>query len=100
MVIRIDPKKIGYVAFASISLKLSKADINIIDELSEIPDITQIQRTSGKFDYWIIAMLRDLEHLLDIQFKIRAIRGIDKMESDIIPLSFPWPTVREFKSTA
>ena len=99
VIIRIDPRKIGYVAFSSISIKLSKADINIIDKLSEIPDITQIQRTSGKFDYWMIAMLRDLEHLLDIQFKIRAIRGIVKMESDIIPLFFPWPTFREFKST-
>ena len=87
------------MAFAIYNLKLSKADISIIDELSEIPDITQIQRTSGKFDYWIIAMLRDLDHLLDIQFKIRAIQGIDKMEGTIIPQLPSWPTFREFKST-
>ena len=99
VVIRIDPRKIGYVAFSSFSIKLARADINILNELSEITDITQIQRTSGNFDYWMIVMLRDLESLLAIQDKIRAIQGVAKMESAIMPLFSPWPTFREFKST-
>jgi len=99
VVITIDPRKIGYVAFGSFSLKLLKADMSVLDQLSEIPDITQIQRTSGKFDYWMIVMLRDLEHLLVIQDKIRAIQGVEEMYSMIMPLFSPWPTFREFKST-
>ncbi len=99
VVIRIDPRKIGYVAFSSFSIKLSRADMNILNELSEIADITQIQRTSGNFDYWMIVMLRDLEHLLEIQDKIRAIKGVAKTENTIMPLFSPWPTFREFKST-
>ena len=99
VVIRIDPRKIGYPGFSLFNVKFLEADINTLNALSDIPDVTQIQKTEGKFDYWLIAMLRDLEHLLSIQDKIRAIPGMIKIENTVIPLFSPWPTFREFMST-
>jgi hypothetical protein len=87
------------VAFSSFRVKFAKADLSMLDELSKIPDITQIQRTTGQYDYRMIVMLRDLQHLLDIQDKINAISGIVRTTSNIMPLFSPWPTFREFKST-
>lgn len=98
-VIRIDPRKIGYPGFAVLDVKFPKADINTLNALSEIADITQIQKTEGDFDYSIIVMLRDLEHLFVIQDRIRAISGFARIESNLAPLFSPWPTFREFKST-
>jgi DNA-binding Lrp family transcriptional regulator len=99
VVLRIDPRKIGYVAFATFRVKYTKSDLNILNDLSEIPDITQIQRTSGQYDYRMIVMLRDLEHLLDIQSRVRKVAGVAAMVSNIMPLFSPWPTFREFLST-
>ena len=58
-VIRIDPRKIGYPAFALGFLKFVKANRCILDALSKIQDVTQIQRTSGAYDFSTIIMLRD-----------------------------------------
>jgi Transcriptional regulators len=99
VVIRIDPRKIGYPAFAVAHLKFVKADVNISYSLSCIRDVTQIQRTSGTFDYSVIIMLRDIQHLIDVQNKIRMIPGIVRLDIHIDELFAPWPTYREFKTT-
>jgi DNA-binding Lrp family transcriptional regulator len=100
VVIRIDPRKIGYPGFTGVRVKCLKADKTTLNALSEIPDITQIQKIGGEFDYFAILMLRDLEHLFITQNRISSISGVTKIqEFHISPLFSPWPTFREFKST-
>lgn len=100
VVIRIDPRKIGYPGFTGVRVKFLKADKNTLNALSEIPDITQIQKIGGEFDYFAIVMLRDLEHLFITQNRISSISGVVKIQDfHISPLFSPWPTFREFKST-
>lgn len=99
VVIRIDPRKIGYSGYAYLNIKFPKTEIDPLNALSEIPDVTQIQEMGGEFDYSIIVMLRDLEHLFITHERIRAISTGANIQSYIAPIFSPWPTFREFKST-
>jgi Lrp/AsnC family transcriptional regulator, regulator for asnA, asnC and gidA len=96
VVIQIDLRKLGYVAFAFCNLKFAMASREILDKLSNIADITQIQISNGKFDYALIIMIKDIESYLAIQNAIKNMPELSRMEYSISEQVFPWPTHREF----
>ncbi len=99
--IQIDPQKIGYqaIVIVFVTLRLQEDSFSIIEELSRIPDIISIMKTSGDYDLQIYAMIRDIDHLLTIQDEIAKIRGITKMDLEISRTLDKWPTPRQCIST-
>jgi Lrp/AsnC family transcriptional regulator for asnA, asnC and gidA len=101
VVVQINPTKIGYHAYARFSIAFISQDslVNTIESLAKIPDIINIIKTSGNFDYTITLMVKDIEQLTDIQEKIANIPDITHMEIAVSKLFNVWPLPREFIST-
>lgn len=101
VIIQFDPRKIGYRALAVfyMTFMLKVEPSSIIDQLSRIPDIISIMKTSGDYDLTIYAMIKDLDHLLSIQSEFIQIPDIVKMNFTIGPLLGIWPLPRQCNST-
>lgn len=99
--IQIDLRKIGYRALAIFYATFAlKADSSlIIDQLSQIPDVINIMKTSGDYDLAVYVMVKDIDQLLFIQGEFTKIPGIAKMDLDLGPLLGIWPTPRQYIST-
>jgi DNA-binding Lrp family transcriptional regulator len=100
--IQIVPKKIGYKALCIFFTTISSDNLSgVISQISEIPDIISIMKTSGDFDLQIYAMIQNLEQFLDIKKRIGAIEGISDMEIEINPMErfISWPSPRQYSST-
>jgi Lrp/AsnC family transcriptional regulator, regulator for asnA, asnC and gidA len=96
VVIQINPKKIGYDFFAIITLNVMQNKSSLIELLSNMPDVNWVQETTGKYDYFLSVMIRNLEQLVDLQEKISRFEGITRMETSIGRLFPVWPLPKEF----
>jgi Lrp/AsnC family transcriptional regulator, leucine-responsive regulatory protein len=101
VIIQFDPRKIGYHALAIfyITFALKAESSLIIDQISRIPNIISIMKTSGDYDLTIYAMIKDLGHLLSLQSEFAQIPDIAKMTFDIGELMGIWPLPRQCVST-
>ena len=100
-VVQINPTKIGYYAYATFKIAVISQD-NLLDKLeslAKIPDVNNILRTSGNFDYMISLMVRDIEQLTAIQEEIVGMPGVTNMEINVEKLFSVWPLPRELIST-
>ncbi len=99
--IQIDPTKIGYQALGIfyIAFTLHEDSCSIIENMSKIPDIISIMKTSGDYDLQVYAMIRDINQLLAIQDEFSKIQGIARIDMDILRILDTWPTPRQYIST-
>ncbi len=99
--IQIDPEKIGYSAIAYIDLSFVPQlnEPNIVDTLSNFPDVTKIIKTSGNFDLRLCTLIKSLEHLFTLQKRITDISGVIKIKIVMHKTSHIWPVQRENIST-
>jgi len=97
-VIQINPLKIGYPAFAVFNLNFTQNNTPIIDTLSNIPDVNFVYQLSGKFDFFVCLMIRDIDQMIEVQEKIQNITGITRMEIGTGKIFSTWPPPREFIS--
>ncbi len=99
-VIRINPLKIGYSAFALFKLSFSEDSLNSsIDAISVIPDINFIHKVSGKYDCWASLMIKDINQLTSVQEQILEMENLTSMEVSVSRLFCAWPLTREFISS-
>jgi Lrp/AsnC family transcriptional regulator, leucine-responsive regulatory protein len=98
--IQINPIKIGYQAicifFAVIS---SEESLSIVNEISKIPDVISIMKTTGDYDLQIWVMIKNISQLLSIQEKLRDMTKIKKIDMEITEMREKWPTPRQYIST-
>ena len=99
--IQINPEKLGYFAIAYIDLSFVPQlnSPNIVDILSNFPDVIKIIKTSGNFDLRLFTLIKSLEHLFTLQNRITDIIGVTKLKivmHKILPI---WPVQRENIST-
>ncbi len=101
--IQVDPRKIGYQALCIFFTCISINNLSgIIEQISQIPDVISIMKTSGDFDLQIYAMVQNLEQFLLIKKEIGHIDGVSKMELEIDQFSetmAKWPSPRQYIST-
>ena len=101
--IQINPGKLGYQALCVFFASTSKEESDsIVDELCKIPNIISIMKTSGDFDLQIYSMVQDIRQLLFIQEQIGKIKGIAKIELEILKFGeewTKWPSPRQHIST-
>jgi Lrp/AsnC family transcriptional regulator, regulator for asnA, asnC and gidA len=82
----VDPKKVGYHTCAYIGIYLEKAGLysDVVDELKQIPEITQCDYTTGNYSIFIKVYTRDNEHLkVILADKLQSIRGVSRTETFI-----------------
>lgn len=82
----IDEKKVGYDwgAFTGITLNKDQDSGRIIEELKNIPEITECYYITGSFTLYIKIIAKDHEHMRKILYeKIDTIPGIAKTDSII-----------------
>ncbi len=98
--IQINPVKIGYQAIGIFFAVISNEDsLSIVKEISEIPDVISIMKTTGDFDLQIWVMIRSISQLLSIQEKLRNMENITKVYMEIAAVLEKWPTPRQYIST-
>jgi Lrp/AsnC family transcriptional regulator for asnA, asnC and gidA len=100
VVAQIDPTKIGYYAFAIFQLSFSKGVLaENIEKISMTYDVNFIIKATGYFDLTFTLMIRDINHLLEIQDKMGTLPHVAHMEVYISRMFCPWPLQREIIST-
>jgi len=101
--IQVDPHKIGYQALCIFFTTISFERLpSIIQEISKIPDIISIMKTTGDYDLQIYAMVPDLDQMLFIKEELSKIDGIIGMDFEINRISEKmdkWPSPRQYIST-
>lgn len=100
-IIQINPSKLGYKAKVSFNLNfISSQKLSmIVNQLSQIPDITLIVKTSGFYDLWVKGYIKDVEHFFSIQKEIEKISGIVDIKIRITKLRSKIPNHSEYIST-
>ncbi len=99
-VIRIDPTKIGYKAFAIFKMTFSEDSLaKSIETLSLMQDFNFIHKVSGKFDCMASLMIRDIDQFTDVQEKILNMNYMTNIEIGVAKIFNAWPLPREFIST-
>lgn len=80
----VDPKKIGYHTCAYIGIYLEKAGLyhEVVEQLRQIPEITQCDYTTGNYSIFIKLYTRDNEHLKNIlSNQLQSIIGVSRTET-------------------
>jgi Lrp/AsnC family transcriptional regulator for asnA, asnC and gidA len=99
-IIQINPIKIGYPAYAVFNLSFSQENAqNNLAAICSIPDINLINKMSGRFDYMVSIMIRDINQFISVQDQILKMTGLIKFEMLIAKMFPVWPTPKEIIST-
>jgi Lrp/AsnC family transcriptional regulator for asnA, asnC and gidA len=99
--IQINPEKLGYCAILdfSIAFAFQQETDAILENLSKIPDVIIILKTSGDYDLHVTAMARDTEQQFRIQEEIAKIPNIARLETAARRIPSEWPTRTQHIST-
>jgi Lrp/AsnC family transcriptional regulator for asnA, asnC and gidA len=97
--IQIDPARIGYKAAAIFFVVTSSETSSLINEISQIPDVISIMKSTGDYDLQIWVLLMNIDQLLVTQEKMGRIPSIRKMDIEIVRMPNKWPTPRQYIST-
>jgi Lrp/AsnC family transcriptional regulator for asnA, asnC and gidA len=80
----LDPEKMGYSTCAYVGIYLEKASLykDVVDELRNIPEVTQCHYTTGNWSIFIKLYTKNNKSLKDILVnKLQAIRGVIRTET-------------------
>jgi DNA-binding Lrp family transcriptional regulator len=99
--IQINPEKLGYCAILdfSIAFAFQQETGALLENLSKIPDVIIILKTSGDYDLHVTAMARDTEQQFRIQEEIAKIPNIARLETAARRIPNDWPTRSQHIST-
>jgi DNA-binding Lrp family transcriptional regulator len=101
--IQINLKKIGYCAMCIFFTVISgENSLLIIQQISKIPEVISIMKTTGDYDLQIYAIVQNIDQLIFIQEEISKITGISKIDLELLRFSemlTKWPSPRQYIST-
>lgn len=85
----INPKAIGYTVQALVMINLSQHQIQSIDSfeqrVAQIPEVKVAYHITGRYDYVLHVVLRDIDHLADlIKNTLSRLPGLDRQETFLI----------------
>ena len=102
VVIQVDPKKIGYVGHLKSNLTIASQEEGekIVDQLSGIPNVNFISQTTGRFNIYLLAFIRNIDEYLSIQQKLEELPNLTAIETRLDRLLFNiYPTPHQQIST-
>ncbi len=100
--VQINPMAVGYRSILDFNIAFTTSSglmDNVIESLSEIPDVIIITKISGDYDLHLTAMVRDIEQSYEIQDQIARVCGITKIEPSSRKITDKWPTQLQHIST-
>jgi len=82
----VDPKAIGYNIQAMVLINLDRHQLGPIDEFEGrvrvIPEVRAAYHLTGRYDYILHVVVRDIEHLGDlVKHTVAEVRGVEKVET-------------------
>lgn len=104
--LRIDYTKLGYdvKAFLGIYLQRNSLYDKVVEQLKKIPEVVELNYTTGNYSMFVKIICRDTEHLRQVLHdKIQKIDGIERTETFISleeSISRPVQLVEEAGKTA
>jgi len=104
--LRIDYAKLGYdvKAFLGIYLQRNSLYDKVVEQLKKIPEVVELNYTTGNYSMFVKIICRDTEHLRQVLHdKIQKIDGIERTETFISleeSISRPVQLVEEAGKTA
>jgi hypothetical protein len=72
---------------------------NHLLDLTKIPDVNFVIKTSGNFDFTLSLMICNIQQLITVQEQIASMPGLIDMQLTLGKLFNVWPLAREFTST-
>jgi Lrp/AsnC family transcriptional regulator, leucine-responsive regulatory protein len=101
--IQVNLRKIGYSAMCIFFTVISgENSLSIIQQISKIPEVISIMKTTGDYDLQIYAIIQNIDQLLFIQEEISKIQGISKFDLELLRFNemlTKWPSPRQYIST-
>jgi DNA-binding Lrp family transcriptional regulator len=101
--IQVNLRKIGYSAMCIFFIVISSENsLSIIQQISKIPEVISIMKTTGDYDLQIYAIVQNIDQLLFIQEEISKIHGISKIDLELLRFNemlTKWPSPRQHIST-
>jgi len=100
--IQVDPNKLGYKSILDFNVAFSapaENTLKIVNSLEKISDVIIITKTTGEYDLQLTAMIRDVEHMFNIQDEIAKTIGVTKIETSARKIPKKWPTPLQYIST-
>lgn len=85
----LDPKKLGYQVEAMVMVTLDRHQASPIDAFEsgvlEVPEVKACFHLTGRYDYVLHVVVRDIDHLGDlVKHRLGAIGGVEKQETFLI----------------
>jgi len=84
--LKINYTKLGYDVKAFLGVFLEKGALydDVVNELNEIPEITNIDYTTGNYSMFVKILCRDTKHLREVLHdKVQKVEGISRTETTI-----------------
>jgi Lrp/AsnC family transcriptional regulator for asnA, asnC and gidA len=84
--LKINYTKLGYDVKAFLGVFLEKGALydDVVDELNQIPEITNIDYTTGNYAMFVKILCRDTKHLREVLHdKVQKVEGISRTETTI-----------------
>tara|TARA_B100000767_G_C19600645_1_gene465476 strand:+ start:319 stop:786 length:468 start_codon:yes stop_codon:yes gene_type:complete len=84
--LKINYTKLGYDVKAFLGVFLEKGALydDVVDELNQIPEITNIDYTTGNYAMFVKILCRDTKHLREVLHdKVQKVEGIARTETTI-----------------
>jgi Lrp/AsnC family transcriptional regulator for asnA, asnC and gidA len=82
---RVDPDKVGFMAYAHIAVYIRPATLKeqIAESIAQMPEVSFLAMTSGAYDLEVNVMCRDNEHLVTFVNALSAMEGIYQTNTTI-----------------
>jgi Lrp/AsnC family transcriptional regulator for asnA, asnC and gidA len=99
--IQINPLMLGYRAIVAFNLAFNSESniLSIVDELSLLPNIYLMIKTSGQYDLSVRCLIRDLSQLFYLQDAIAGISEVSKSQTFVRAVQPVFPSPRQYIST-
>jgi Lrp/AsnC family leucine-responsive transcriptional regulator len=85
----LDPRALGYQVQAMVLITLDRHQAGPIDEFEArvraVPEVKACHHLTGRYDYMLHVVVRDIEHLRDlVTHTLAATRGVEKQETFLV----------------
>jgi Lrp/AsnC family leucine-responsive transcriptional regulator len=86
---QLDPRALGFQVQAMVLIVLDRHQVGPIDDfearIRAVPEVTACHHLTGRYDYMLHVVVRDIEHLRDlVTHTLAATRGVEKQETFLV----------------
>ncbi|AHD23499.1 Lrp/AsnC family transcriptional regulator [Rhodococcus pyridinivorans] len=82
---RVDPVSLGYPLAAYVATRVDQHRLDeVVDELAQIPEVTEVYGLTGQIDLSVKVVARDADDLYRLAGRILKIRGVERTDMSLV----------------